>query len=116
MRSACLVLFAAGAAGLCGGAAPAADEDLSSAEGRVTFNGKPIPEGTITFHLKDDQFVGAKLKDGMYRVDRVPVGEFTVTIESKKARLPVKYSREETSGLKLAVKKGKNTADIDLSD
>ncbi len=116
MRSACLALFAAGAAILVGGPVTAADEELATVEGTVTYKGKPLPDGTITFHLKDDQFVGAKLKDGKYRVDRVPVGEFTVTIESKKVRLPAKYSAEETSGLKLSVKKGKNTADIQIID
>ena len=116
MRIVCLVLFAAGAAFLSGGQVSAADDELVTVEGQVTFKGKPVPDGTITFHLKDDQFVGAKIKHGKYRVDRVPVGEFKVTIESKKIRLPAKYAGEDTSGLTLTAKKGKNAADFELND
>ena len=77
----------------------AADEDLSTIEGKVTYNGKPLQDGSITFHLKDDQFVGAKIKDGTFRVDRVPVGTVKVTFASKKLRIPAKYGIPETSPL-----------------
>jgi hypothetical protein len=117
MRIACLVLFAAGAAFLGGGPVLAADDELVTVEGVVTFKGKPIADATITIHLKGDQFVGARIKDGKYRIDRVPIGEmFPITIESKKIGLPEKYSDPTKSPLRLATKKGKNTADIELRD
>jgi len=117
MRIACLVVFAAGAAVVCGGRLSAADDELVTVEGRVTFKGKPLTDATITFHLKGDQFVGAKIKDGKYRVDRVPVGEnFPVTLASKKFPVPAKYADETTSGLTATIKKGKNEIDIDLND
>jgi hypothetical protein len=96
--------------------APAADEELSTIEGKVTYNGKPLPDGSITFHLKDDQFVGARIKDGQFRVDRVPVGTVKVTFSSKKLRIPTKYGVPETSPLTLEVKKGKGVADFQIRD
>jgi hypothetical protein len=116
MRGMCLVLFAACAVFVSGARVSAADEELATVEGRVTYKGQPLAGGTITFHLKDDQFVGAKIKDGRFRVDRVPAGTVRVTIESQKVRLPAKYASEETSGLSAEVKKGKTTVNLELTD
>ena len=94
----------------------AADEDLSSIEGKVTYNGKALLDGAITFHLKGDQFVGSKIKDGASRIDRVPTGTVRVTIASKKLRIPTKYGVPETSPLTLEVKPGKGVADFQIRD
>lgn len=94
----------------------AADDKLAMVEGAITYKGVAVPNGTIIFHLPDDQFVGAKIKDGKYRVDRVPAGTAKVTITSGKVRLPAKFAGPETSGLTIEVKAGKATFDIRLSD
>jgi hypothetical protein len=114
MRALSLVLFVACAVLLGGGRVSAADEELATVEGTVTLNGKPVTDATITFHLKDDQFVGAKFKDGKYRVDRVPAGMVKVTIASKKVPLPAKYTSEETTPLSVEIKKGKGMVNLDL--
>ena len=101
---------------LLGQPAPAADQDLSTIEGRVAYNGKALPDGTITFHLPDDQFVGARIKNGAFRVDRVPVGTVKVTIASRKLRIPTKYGVPETSPLTLEVKPGKGMADFQITN
>jgi hypothetical protein len=116
MRATTLILLAAGAVFLAGGRSPAADEELSTVEGTVAYKGKALPDGAITFHLKGDQFVGAKIKDGKFRVDCVPVGTVKVTIASTKFRLPPKFGAPETSPLTLEVKKGKGTADFQITD
>jgi hypothetical protein len=116
MRGIGLLVFALCIVVLSGNSLTAADEDLSTIEGKVTFNGKPLADGAITFHLQDDQFVGAKIKDGAFRVDRVPVGTVKVTFSSKKFRLPAKYGIPETSPLTLEVKKGKGAADFQIRD
>jgi hypothetical protein len=110
----CLALFAVCAVSLSG--ASAADEELATVEGKVTYKGKPLTDATITFHLKDDQFVGAKVKDGKFRVDRVPAGAVKVTIAAKKFPLPAKYASDETSPLTAEVKKGKATLDFEIAD
>jgi hypothetical protein len=115
MRAVCLVLFAACAVLVSGGAVSAADEELASVGGKVIYNGKPLDDAVITFHLKDDQFVGAKIKDGKFRVDRVPIGAVKVTIDSKKVALPAKFADPETSGLSVEVKKGKNPVNFMIS-
>jgi hypothetical protein len=93
---------------VCAQSSIAADEELSSIEGKVTYKGVALKEGVITLYLKDDQFVGAKLQpDGTFRVDRVPVGTVKVTFSSKKFRLPAKYGIPETSPLTLGSRRAK---------
>jgi len=117
MRGIGLLFFAVWVAFLSGRTSPAADEELSSIEGKVTYKGVALKEGVITFYLKDDQFVGAKIQpDGTFRVDRVPVGTVKVTFSSKKFRLPAKYGIPETSPLTLEAKKGKGIADFQITD
>ena len=107
MRGVGLVLFAAYAVLVSGRPASAADEELATVGGKVTYNGQPLTDGTITFHLPDGQFVGARIKDGRFRVDRVPAGAVKVSIDSKKVPLPAKFVNPETSGLSVEIKKGK---------
>jgi hypothetical protein len=80
--------------------------------GRITIDGKPLVAGRIFFHLDDGQFVGAKVKDGKYVVNRVPAGTRKVTVEGM--GVPAQYASEDTSGLTLVVKDGKATHDIVL--
>jgi hypothetical protein len=115
MRGVCLVLFAACAVFVSGEAVLAADAELATVGGKVIYNGKPLTDAVITFHLKDEQFVGAKIKDGMFRIDRVPVGAVKVTIGSKTVALPAKFADPETSGLTVRIKKGKNPVNFMLS-
>jgi hypothetical protein len=90
----------------------AADEAAVAVDGTVTVNGQPLADGIIIFHLDDNEFVGTKVKDGRYRVTRVPAGEWRVTLRSDKT--PERFASEDTSGLRVAVKPGKNTLDFDL--
>jgi hypothetical protein len=115
MRGVLLVLFALGVVLVSSGAVTAADDELATVGGKVTYNGKPLDDAVITFHLKDDQFVGAKIKDGQFRVDRVPVGTVKVTIESRKVALPAKFADSETSGMSAEIKKGKNEVNLMLT-
>jgi hypothetical protein len=89
--------------------APAADVKAS---GTVTFKGVPLPAGKITFYLDNGQFVGSKVKDGKYTVDRLPAGTWKVAVEGK--GLPRAYAAEETSPLKVEVKEGPATFNFDL--
>jgi hypothetical protein len=95
-----------------------ADEERASVEGTVTLDGQPLPAARVVFHLKDDQFIGAKTQaDGKFRVKGVPVGTHKVTVELLKegrSLLPCKYAEEGRSVLRVEVKKGENTNNLDL--
>jgi hypothetical protein len=91
------------------GPAWAADVKLS---GTVTLNGMPLPSGQVLFHQENGQIVGSRIKDGMYTVDRVPVGSHKITIEAE--GLPPKFSRVETTPLVAEIKKDTTTANLDL--
>ena len=90
----------------------AADEATATVKGIVTLKGKPVQKGRIIFHLANDQFVGAKIKDGQYAVDRVPVGEHKITVEGE--LVPAAYGSEEKTPFTMEVKKGGNTIDLDM--
>ena len=74
--------------------------------------GKPLASGRIFFHLNNGQFVGSKVKDGDYSIDRVPVGTHKVTVEGQ--GVPEKYAAEDTSGLTVEVTEGTFTFDVIL--
>ena len=79
----------------------AAGEGSSTVKGIITLEGKPLASGRIFFHLKNDQFVGAKIKNGEYSVERVPLGFWRITVEGD--GVPAKYSSEEKAGVKVEV-------------
>jgi hypothetical protein len=92
-----------------------AGEDAATVMGSVTLkDGQPLSGGgRIFFHLKEGQFVGAKIQsDGTFKVDRVPVGKHKVTLEGK--GVPAKFSSEEKSIVEVEVVKGNNEIRITL--
>jgi hypothetical protein len=115
MRGVFLALLTACAVLASGGAVSAADEELATVGGKVIYNGKPLDDAVIIFHLRDGQLVGCKIKDGQYRLDRVPVGTVKVTIESKKVAIPAKFADPETSGMSAEIKKGRNPINFMLN-
>jgi hypothetical protein len=98
--------------------------DAGDVSGKVTYNGVPLPAGTLAFHPKEGKAIGTKLsEDGTYAADKVPAGEYAVTVETdsvkppdKLNKIPAKYAGPKTSGLKYTVIKGKQQFDIDLTD
>ena len=79
----------------------AAGEGSSTVKGKVTLEGKPLRSGRIFFHLKNDQFVGAKIKKGEYSVQKVPLGAWRITVEGQ--GVPPKYSSVDQAVLQVEV-------------
>ena len=97
-------------------------------EGKITLDGKPLPEGTITFLTKDKNAVAATAMiadDGSFKAT-VPVGEYKITVgppapkkadpkdPPKKFPVPAKFGDPSTTPLQFTVKKGMNIYDIAL--
>jgi hypothetical protein len=86
--------------------------------GKVTVNGKPLAEGTVTFVSLDQKapkVATATLKDGAYMVKDVPAGKYAVAVSSKTAgAVPAKFGTTDTSGLTFTVAAGANSYDIEL--
>ena len=52
--------------------------------GSVTYNGKPVTAGTVSFHLPEGASLGAELTaDGTYAISDVPEGELVVTVDTE---------------------------------
>ena len=99
----------------------------ASVEGKVTYQGKPLPGGTVQFHAPKGKPVVAKIDaEGSYSAPAVPVGPVKITVETTSVKpkaggkpgnyipIPVKYASPETSGLTLTVQEGKQRHDIEL--
>jgi len=119
--------------GACNSGPPVGD-----VKGRVTFEGKPVAEGNISFfNSKLGAGADAPLaSDGTFaiktQVRGLPVGDYVVFItpetyldksdphtppslvEKNPANIPKKYRRQGTSPLKATVEPGKNEFDFDM--
>ncbi len=125
-----LGLVALGVAG-CG------NELESTVSGRVTFDGKPVPQAIIVFHPTQGPVAyGLSDDDGNYNIQTAShagllKGAYTVSVsaEAKPAQegtaadpfgtpavslLPAKYTDHKQSGLKCTINAGDNEFDIDL--
>jgi len=89
-----------------------ADEKVPVIDGKLTLDGQPIADGTIVFHLDDDEFVGTRIKDGAYKVTRVPAGQWRGTITGR--GVSAKVSLGGTSRLRVEIRHGRNTIAFDL--
>jgi hypothetical protein len=127
-----LVLALVAGSGGCG-------ESVGSIKGRLTYKGKPVPFGVVTFTRDDGRPSKVVQTDeqGHYVISRVPVGATNVTVASppvilsegrpddpevvesvRRAKLrvaiPEKYKDLKQSGLSYTVAPGENTFDITL--
>lgn len=135
-RGVCLLLLAVAALtpAACGGSG------LAGVSGTVTYRGKPVPKGTVTFVSTTPgarNATGEIQEDGSYTLhteqpgDGAAPGEYRVTLYAHdepvldytprkpvppKLLVPAKYENPETSGLKATVKGGSNTVNLDLTD
>ncbi len=124
-----LLLFAAG----CG-------KSTGEVSGTVSYQGKLLPSGTVTFFNQDNQIVGASsINAGKYTIRKVPAGPVKITVitlpasekgtveKSKVApppkgmpvppesiAIPSKYGNPEQSGLTYEVRSGPQDYSIEL--
>jgi len=118
----------------CGSSGP----ELAAVYGKVTYNGKPVPMGTVSFQpdAPDGRVaVGEIEPDGTYMLqtenpgDGAQLGNYHVAISAvdapvldyipakpvpPKRLVPEKYEKPETSGLTATVKSGSNDIPFDL--
>lgn len=111
--------------------------DRGEVSGTISFQGKPLPGGTITFHPQGEgnPAYGELQSDGTYELttyekgDGAVLGEHIVTIEifagqaapsalpgseTRSSSIPKKYTSVEDSPLKFTVESGSNTANFEL--
>jgi hypothetical protein len=131
----CLWTTLAGLAGGC--ATDDAHPPTVPVQGKVTYQGQPVPKGTVTFQPDGGRpAVGDIQPDGTYRLstfgdkDGAVAGNHKVMIIANtgdptkmpstpgyvtpKDLIPKKYGDVKTSGLEIAVSKDKKDYDFDL--
>lgn len=116
----------------CSGPPP----DRSTVVGVVTYQGKPVTQGFIHFHSKDNPIVcdsGSIKKDGTYAVTNAPLGAVKVVLQINGAEDPElvklqggkaalilprdlgrKYARLETTPVEKVIAAGENKIDIEI--
>jgi hypothetical protein len=113
---------------------------MARVSGQVSYQGKPVMKGTVSFVATDParrNATGLLDPNGRYtlqtedRGDGAEVGDYDVTIYAHdepvldfqpkvpvkpKPLVPQKYEDPKTSGLKRTVKSGSNTVNFELTD
>ena len=97
---------------------PKPKAEAPTVSGKVTVQGKPLAEGSVTFVSLDQKVpkvATAAVKDGSFTLKGVPPGMNAVAVTSEKAGVvPLKFATTDTSGLKYQVQAGANQFDIEL--
>lgn len=108
------LLLATGVAVACAGCGKEeVPHDRAVASGVVTFEGKPLPAGTIGFEsVTGPVRTSASIQDGTFKTDRAPLGDVLVTVDTttiqvgnpaKYVPIPEHYMDPQTSGLKATI-------------
>jgi hypothetical protein len=106
---------------------------VGQVSGTVTYQGKPLPIGTVSFLDSSNQHLASSaINDGTYAIPvKVPVGPVKVIVatpgrvsgrlpKTKSGEshtvisIPAKYGNTDSSGLTYTVKPGPNEYKIDL--
>lgn len=121
----------------CGSSGP----EMARVTGKVTYNGQPVPLGTIAFQALDPEggrnAIGMIQPDGTYTLhteqpgDGALLGDYQIGIVARdepildyipakpvppKRLTPEKYENPQTSGLRAQVESGRNVIDFELID
>lgn len=107
---------------------PAGRLDRAAVSGSITFDGKPLPGGLITFCSARDTMMAATAvlqPDGTYFIEDAPLGANLVTVDTtailagapqRYVEIPKKYIAPDTAGLTYEVHAGDNEkVDFQLS-
>ena len=94
------------------------DPNRTTVSGVVTYDGKPLPAGSISFESTEKGIAtSASINDGAYSTDRAPTGKVAVGVDTasiqygnpaKFVPIPAKYADSATSGLSIEVTPGLN--------
>jgi hypothetical protein len=129
LRFAGCALLLAGCALLLAWAAPSCAPQVGQVSGKVTYQGVPLPFGSIVFVNAEGNVVGkCAIANGQYVMTDVPTGSVKVAVESHErvppglggvpgsyVLIPPRYRKAETSGLGYSVTRGSQTFNLDLS-
>lgn len=112
---------------------------MGEVAGTVSYQGKALPSGQVTFFSADKQVVGgASITEGKYKVPQVPPGSVKITVTTpppinqmanrnapprpegmppplESIAIPPKYGNPDQSGLTYEVKPGSQEHPIDLN-
>lgn len=102
--------------------------DQARVSGKVTFQGKAVPIGYVTFHGANGRSFATYIeRNGSYSLKTpVPPGKYKVTVElapdpvtnaplPNAPKLPARYENPATSGIVVDLASGKNERDFNLS-
>jgi hypothetical protein len=96
-----------------GSIAMAGCQRSNSLSGKVTYNGKPIENGSISFQSADGSGpgFGAQIVDGKYVADKVRLGKHVALIRGVHKKLAPQSSEESIRQYEAAKAAGKSTLD-----
>jgi hypothetical protein len=105
-----------------------AGETVGTITGTVTFKGRPLPDGIVSFVTDKGQVVTGRFRGGNYILEKVPVGPVRITVrqivdplaQNAKAsgvqEIPLRYRSADDSRLTYTVVGGRQTHDLELTE
>jgi hypothetical protein len=111
MHRSLLPIFLALVAGGCA-------KPVSTISGAVTLDGKPLEQGTITFHPADGKGTASstEIADGRYSLDNVPAGPKIVEVSATQTANFPRSNEEMAKQFAEAKAKGKKAAAVESAD
>jgi hypothetical protein len=95
-------------------AALSAQPTTGTVTGKVTYQGKPLVEGTVTFLTRVAKTSSKIHPDGRYKVSGIPVGPAFIRVESRGLAVPPSDKPGKSMPLPYTVRPGAQQHDIDL--
>jgi hypothetical protein len=110
-----------------------------SVSGMILLDGKPLDTGTVAFWPAEggtnEPAATAKLNEGKYTIEKLPIGEYKISISSPRVVgkkkvidkpdakeedilreiVPPRYNGKDTTLLKATIKEGANVVNFDLA-
>jgi hypothetical protein len=103
-----LVLLLAG----CGSREP----PTGVVSGTVSFKGKPLPEGVVTFiNEEEGRIANGAIKDGQYEVPNAPVGPCGIEVTVNTGQTPASFNAASRGRREMAMKRARENGQ-DVSD
>lgn len=92
-------------------------QEVGEVSGLVRLNGKPLTKGVLTFHGAPGETYSAPIgQDGSYRIAKVPLNNYRLTVTMAVRAVPAKYADAKTSSLAAEINDRKTVIVVELDE
>jgi hypothetical protein len=89
-----------------------AGDPTGSVQGIIMYGGYPVPKGKVSLHPIGAPAKSAKLDEGTFEIDHLPLGSLRISIDVE--GISKRYAAPASSGLSIRIEEGRNRFFLDL--